>query len=314
MKQLLTFFISLFILTSCATPQVSNLESTLVVTPTLPQPSATFTFIVLSPTPTSTVTPQVCDSTVSDFCIVSGNFFLQSPLNASLLDSLSRSYGYGSTDGGKRDPHHGVDFNAANGAPVLAAADGTIVFAGFEKEATHSPWQNFYGNFVVIRHANDVYTLYAHLSQILVETGQEVRVGEVIGEVGDTGVAIGPHLHLEVRRGGNGEDYFSTENPELWLIPYEGMGTLSITLKMGIEKNTAIPIVVSHYVDGSTDPVFIYYISSYARDFEFNAEDAVLGSLPPGRYRITFNDASVLRERFVTVEAGKLTEVVFDIR
>lgn len=290
------------------------LENTPVATSTIPPPSATSTFVVPSPAPTSTVTPQICDATISDFCIVDGNFIFQNPLKTSLLDSLSRSYGYGSTDEGKRDPHHGVDFNAANGAPVLAAADGTVVFAGIEKERIHSLREDFYGNFVVIRHANDLYTLYAHFSQILVETGQEVKAGEIIGAVGDTGAANGPHLHFEVRRGENGEDYFSTENPELWLIPHEGTGTLSITLQTNSEKNRVIPLVVSHYVDASANPIFIYYILSYANSFEYNTEDAVLSNAPSGRYRITFNDNDGLHERWVDIEAGKLTDVYLVVK
>ena len=62
------------------------------------------------------------------------------------------------------------------------------------------------------------------------------------------------------------------------------------------------------------DPAYIYYVSSYARNFEHNAEDAVLGSLPSGRYRIVFNDNVGVHERWVDVEAGKLTEVYFVVK
>jgi len=229
-------------------------------------------------------------------------------------DQVDITYLYGSTDNRKRDPHHGVEFQNAFGTPVYAAGDGEVVFADSDREIKLSPWTDFYGNVVIIRHANELYTLYAHLSNIFVQIGDVVTVGEMIGEVGDTGGATGSHLHFEVRKGNDYTDYLSTENPVLWLIPHEGTGTLSITLNLNIEQNVERPLVISYYEDGGTGPAYIYYISSYAREFEYNDEDAVLGSLPSGRYRITFNDNVRVHERWVDVEAGKLTQVYFVVK
>jgi murein DD-endopeptidase MepM/ murein hydrolase activator NlpD len=128
------------------------------------------------------------------------------------------SYRYASTANGTRDPHRGVEFLNKFGTPVYAAGEGIVIFAGPDSQPVYSPWSDYYGNLVVIEHENDLYTLYAHLSDILVQQGQRVSAGDVIGEVGQTGVAIGSHLHFEVRLG-DGEDSSSTENPELWLIP-----------------------------------------------------------------------------------------------
>ncbi|HZZ88878.1 MAG TPA: M23 family metallopeptidase [Caulobacteraceae bacterium] len=91
--------------------------------------------------------------------------------------------------------HQGVDFAAREGAPVLAAADGFVTEAGVE---------GGYGNLIRIRHAGGWGTGYAHLSGFArgVADGARVTRGQVIGFVGHTGLATGPHLHFEVSLGG----------------------------------------------------------------------------------------------------------------
>ncbi|NUZ05591.1 M23 family metallopeptidase [Schlegelella sp. ID0723] len=93
--------------------------------------------------------------------------------------------------------HKGVDYAAPTGTPVRAMGNGVVEFAG---------WQNGYGNVVHIRHANDRETVYAHLSQIAVAPGQRIEQGALIGAVGATGWATGPHLHFEVKIGGVQQD------------------------------------------------------------------------------------------------------------
>jgi murein DD-endopeptidase MepM/ murein hydrolase activator NlpD len=91
--------------------------------------------------------------------------------------------------GGTR-PHTGLDVDAERGDPVAAAAAGTVSYAG---------WKSGYGQTVVITHDEHTTTLYAHLSAIGVAIGAQVALGQQIGQVGETGVATGPHLHFEVR-------------------------------------------------------------------------------------------------------------------
>ncbi|MBA3653775.1 MAG: peptidoglycan DD-metalloendopeptidase family protein [Actinobacteria bacterium] len=93
--------------------------------------------------------------------------------------------------------HTGVDFDASEGTPIHAAADGVVVSAG--------P-QGGYGNATIIDHGNSLATLYAHQSRIAVAAGQSVKRGQVIGYVGHTGYATGPHLHFEVRVNGTPVD------------------------------------------------------------------------------------------------------------
>ncbi len=89
--------------------------------------------------------------------------------------------------------HLGTDFAAATGTPARTVGDGVVSFAG---------WQNGYGNVVFVKHRNNTDTVYAHLSKIMVQRGQNVAQGQTIGLVGSTGWATGPHLHFEVRVAG----------------------------------------------------------------------------------------------------------------
>ncbi|MEO6728591.1 MAG: M23 family metallopeptidase [Candidatus Dojkabacteria bacterium] len=89
--------------------------------------------------------------------------------------------------------HDGIDFSAAPGCPIKAAASGRVYYAG---------WANGgQGNMVAIDHGNGVYTLYYHASEIYVSVGQYVNAGDVISAVGDSGNAFGYHLHFSLRLG-----------------------------------------------------------------------------------------------------------------
>jgi murein DD-endopeptidase MepM/ murein hydrolase activator NlpD len=93
--------------------------------------------------------------------------------------------------------HNGVDYGAPVGTPVRTVGEGIVEFAG---------WQNGYGNVVQVRHGNERLTVYAHLSHIDVAKDQRVDQGAIIGAVGQTGWATGPHLHFEVKIDGLQQD------------------------------------------------------------------------------------------------------------
>ena len=102
---------------------------------------------------------------------------------------------------GEVSSHTGTDIACAEGTPILAAADGTVIVAnGLDS------WGGSYGYYIQIDHGGGLETLYAHCSSICVTTGQQVQSGEVIGYVGHTGRATGNHLHLEVSVDGNRAD------------------------------------------------------------------------------------------------------------
>ena len=121
--------------------------------------------------------------------------------------------------------HSGIDIIGSsgpiNGAAACAAASGSVICV--RTGCTHNFGKNYncgcnggYGNFVILSHGNGLYTLYAHLARPTVSEGQQVTVGQQIGVIGSTGHSTGPHLHFEVRVGGN-----STNNrvdPEAYLF------------------------------------------------------------------------------------------------
>ncbi len=98
--------------------------------------------------------------------------------------------------------HQGVDMDAPMGDPIVAVADGIVVWAGE---------RGGYGNTVIVEHGNQFATLYAHQSKMAVAVGATVRGGETIGYIGSTGMSSGPHLHFEVR------DLGVPVNPERYL-------------------------------------------------------------------------------------------------
>jgi murein DD-endopeptidase MepM/ murein hydrolase activator NlpD len=140
-------------------------------------------------------------------------------------------YPYGWNRKNQGPIHHGVDFPARRGTPALAAADGVVVFAGKDSETIIGLKPDFYGNAVILRHdleapgGGQLFTLYGHLNTIGVQAGQRVAKGQPIGTVGMTGIAIGPHLHFEVRAG-DGLNYNAVRNPEVWYAPLPGHGVV----------------------------------------------------------------------------------------
>ena len=90
--------------------------------------------------------------------------------------------------------HVGVDFAAPQGSTIFAADSGQVIFSG---------WYGGYGQAVIIDHGGGLTTLYAHASRLFVREGQAVQQGQAIAAVGSTGLSTGPHLHFEVRQGGN---------------------------------------------------------------------------------------------------------------
>lgn len=100
---------------------------------------------------------------------------------------------------GEMKNHNGIDLAAAEGTPVYAIKDGAV-YAAIEKDPE-------FGNYIILSHdLGKMTSVYAHLSKITVDRYQYVKKGDVIGYVGQTGKATGPHLHFEIRTGGKAED------------------------------------------------------------------------------------------------------------
>ncbi len=163
------------------------------------------------------------------------HFYFKRPVDANANSTSLFYYPYGSSgpDNAWR-VHHGVDMPNPDGQPVRAAADGVVVWA-----ADHYRWvegghvvdgAESYGQVVIVAHnfgynGKQLYTLYAHLSRVLVTINDPVTVGQVVGLSGHTGNVTGPHVHFEVREGDN--LYFNTRNPLLWMAPLIGHGVVA---------------------------------------------------------------------------------------
>ena len=120
-----------------------------------------------------------------------------------------------------RRPHHGIDYAAAHGTPVSSVGDGTVLFAGRKGS---------YGKMVIIRHPNGWKTCYGHLSKITkgIKKGRRVVQGQVIGHVGSTGLATGPHLHYELRVGDRCVNPLKIKIPEGWPIPRKELAAFRV--------------------------------------------------------------------------------------
>lgn len=204
--------------------------------------------------------------------------------------------------------HHGIDLPNDQGTPVLSTGSGTVIHAG----ALPSPRDgvNYYGNTVIIHHdwqwqGQDVYTLYAHTLELFVEVGDYVEKGQLIAGVGSSGEVTNSHLHLEVRVGSN--SYGAARNPALWLVPYEGWGTVAGRLvdRLGRKIPGATVTVIPTNVDVA--PRIQRTYSQVVLSDSVWQENFVVGDLPAGRYRLLLSVNDITYQRDVEVFAGRTT-------
>jgi hypothetical protein len=338
-KRYLLILIGLFLtmgLPACHTDEVS------VAMPVQPMRTSTVTVIDGETIDVSPMQPEIvvalptADFMVDDepsatarldceevFCQVPWPGWLQRPFGEGDTQTIDRSYPYASTGDGTLDPHHGVEFPNKFGTPVLAAHHGQVIFAGADLATRFGPFLGFYGNVVILSHTRllnderDVYTLYAHLSEIMVKVGDQVESGEVIGEVGATGAAIGQHLHFEVRLDAN--DYDHTVNPALWFAPLDDPGHGGTATLAGIildEKGDPLPELQLTLERVSKEGVVekVYYPKTYypitMESQSLLGENFAIPDLPAGNYRLAFI-TGILFEFSFNLEPGSLGFITF---
>lgn len=122
-------------------------------------------------------------------CILNGLLAILFLVSSGLAFTITSPFGWRTHPITKKWRFHtGIDIGLEYGTPIPALFDGQVVWA-----------QSFkgYGNTVLINHGHQTFTLYGHCSRILVVYGQTVKAGQIIAEVGSTGISTGPHLHLE---------------------------------------------------------------------------------------------------------------------
>jgi hypothetical protein len=189
--------------------------------------------------------------------------------------------------------HTGIDIPADLGTTVHAAGAGEVIWAGWGLYTGDSAnKQDPYGLAIVILHDfgyqdQQLFTVYAHLDKVYLEPGDRVKIGDPLGTVGETGYTTGPHLHFEVRIGEN--SYFTTSNPELWLVPPQGLGIMVMRITDSynnplpdLEVNLRSEVTRTEWVL-NTYPAFGVFGDSYYQ------ENLTLSDLPAGSYTITFN-------------------------
>jgi murein DD-endopeptidase MepM/ murein hydrolase activator NlpD len=242
------------------------------------------------------------------------HFYFARPIGADEVNWPLADYRYGGIFFSSDIVHTGVDIPAPRGTPVLAAAAGRVVWAGYGLYYGNNDPDDPYGLAVTIRHdfgyeGKRLYTVYAHMQQILVINGQLVQAGEAIGLVGTTGLTTGPHLHFEVRTDRN--SYFATLNPELWLVPPVGWGVLVGQLR---NTNGSIlteqDVVVRNITTEQKWTVRTYGKSTVNSD-PYYQENLVLSDLPAGDYDILID---YLGERYidrVAIHPGAITYFTF---
>ena len=241
------------------------------------------------------------------------HFYFSRPIPSGEVNWPHPQYRYGGTFFGEESTHTGVDLGAERGTPVLAVAPGEVVWTGYGFYRGRPDPNDPYGLAVAIRHdfgydGDQLFTVYAHLSRSDVWRGQLVEAGQVIGTVGDTGHASGPHLHFEVRLGEN--YYFSTRNPELWVVPPEGWGVLAGRVADNYGRPLAEKVVkVTSVESGQVWEVWTYAKDTVVSDAVYG-ENFVLGDLPAGPYQvdIVFNG---LQSAWLFVLPGQTNFLVF---
>jgi murein DD-endopeptidase MepM/ murein hydrolase activator NlpD len=299
--------------TSTPTP-TPTWTPTVTPTPTLtPTPSRT---------PTPTPTPTVATPTPAP---ASAHLWLEKPIGPEAEGDRYPGtwFPYGATGGGRYHLHHGVDYMNPAGTPVLAAAPGTVIVAGDDLETVYGKKPDFYGNLVVQEldqrfQDQPVYVLYGHMLETSVEVGQHLAPGDIVGLVGMTGVAIGNHLHLEVRLGTN--EYATTRNPVLWLQPEQGQGIIAgLVLDAQGQPVPEVPVTFFRAAEpdkwwrqiqtyGNTDketddPILVNPDDQLGENF-------ALGYVPAGDYLVKVKIGEKTYVQPATVEAGEIAFVV----
>lgn len=300
-------------LTQTSLPQATPTRAA-VATPPTPSASSTPT-PTLTTTPTPTITPIPTPTPTSTPTRIKAprkpqdHTWLQRPISPEGQDAVSRFYPYGSTAGGQFQVHHGVEFENPTGTPVLAVAAGQVIVAGDDAKTAYGPHTDFYGQLVVVKldrrfHGQPVYTLYAHLSEVSTEVGQRVSPGDVLGAVGMTGVALGPHLHFEVRVGANTYDH--TRNPELWLKPFPGYGTIAGRVMDAQGKPIPQALILLHKAEAPDQPwrETESYGPGVNPDDDWD-ENFLFGDVPAGSYLVKTVIEGLVYTREVEVKAGK---------
>ncbi len=278
-------------------------------------PSATYT---LTPSPTFTPSMTPTPAPYSD------HYRLARPIAEGGVDVIDRVYPYGGTQRGTFAVHSGVEFVNPRGTPVIAAADGSVIFAGTDDQVLIGPRLNYYGNVVIVMHPNlyapegvPIYTLYGHLDRIDVTIGTTVRQGDRLGTVGASGIAIGSHLHFEVRVG-DPYDFYATRNPDLYLFPKPNTAMVVGRVR-DLDGNYLYEVPIqfrrADTTGGLTWETFTYGDAETVNSSMTWGENFTRGDLRPGDYEVFVSTlyGQKLYSQVITLEPNRTTWIDIQI-
>jgi murein DD-endopeptidase MepM/ murein hydrolase activator NlpD len=242
------------------------------------------------------------------------HFYFERPIAADTVNWPLADYRYGGIFFGPDVVHTGIDIPNPKGTPVIAAGPGKVIFAGYGLYNGNNDVNDPYGKAVTIQHDfgydnRQLVTVYAHMDTITVQYGDHVETGDQVGTIGTTGFTTGPHLHFEVRVDTN--SFFSTRNPELWIVPPQGWGVLTCRfMNTNGSLLTKHTIFVKNNETGQEWDVITYGKHTVNQD-EYYHENMVLSDLPAGDYTISLLYLDKWKRSNVTIAPGAITYCTF---
>lgn len=281
-----------------------------------PVHTPTFTF---TPSPTATRTPIVPKAQPEELPLplqgvtIEEHLFFGRPIPEGGNNYPVSNYRYGMTWDGLLAPHHGVDLANNKGTPVVAIGSGTVYYAGDDRTQRFAFTNEFYGNLIILHldqrwHERHLFTLYAHLDSVEVENGQTVSTGETIGTVGESGAALAPHLHLEIRID-DPVNYTMVRNPELWYAPLPGTGVLAGQVLDRQGRFVPGQLVEIKCPDGGRRWVETYWNQRTLPD-EVISENFVFGDIPEMECEVQASLQGILLNQPVQISTQHVTFVV----
>lgn len=210
-------------------------------------------------------------------------------------------------------PHRGVDLANETGTPIVAIGQGTVYYAGDDSTQNFAFVNNFYGNMIILHlnqqwQGHSLFALYAHLSSIDVDIGQTVDSGEKIGAIGESGAAMAPHLHLEIRID-EPENYLMVRNPELWYAPFPSTGVLAGRILDHHGRFIPGQLVVIRCPDGGRRSVETYWNQRTHPD-DIISENFVFSDIPEMVCQVETEIQGVLHSQSVQIIAQEIAFVI----
>ncbi|MDX9849418.1 MAG: M23 family metallopeptidase [Anaerolineaceae bacterium] len=238
------------------------------------------------------------------------HFYFSRPIAADEINWPLANYRYGYFFPDSDIIHTGIDITAKRGTPVIAAAPGTVIWAGYGLYYGSYNEEDPYGIAVAIEHDfgykdKNLVTVYGHMDRVDVEKGQRVETGTQLGIVGNTGFTTGPHLHFEVRYETN--SYYRTRNPELWLSPPQGWGVLAGQIKTFDDYYILLQEVYIRSKETNQSWMVLTYATNNINRDEYYKENLALSDLPAGEYTISFAIDGITYKHDFTIYPGAIT-------